>query len=132
MRGAALVLAAICPGCGGGEKALQPDQPNDRAAPARCADAAAVEEAISAVQRSDATEILLQGIDVTGADLRRIGQLGSLRTLDLGTQPLEISDDGVLALAGLTELRVLVLGAAPVSDAGLVAIEMANLLESIG
>jgi hypothetical protein len=119
---AALIVAAICLGCGGTGKAPSSTPPEALQDEARRVDAGAIDQAIAAVERGESAELLLQGAGVTGADLRRIGRLHSLRELNLGTQPVDLGDDDLLALRDLARLEVLVLGAAPISDDGLAAV----------
>src|SRR5262245_9061886 len=124
LRGMTLLLAGICLGCGappaGSSHARsEGDPPRGRRVDPRAIDLA-IERA--AAKRGEPAEIRLAGVEVSGADLRRIGHLASLRELDLGTQPLAIGDDDLLALSDLGDLQVLVLGAAPITDRGLAAL----------
>ncbi len=119
--GMTLVLAATCLGCGGADEAPSRAPPSAQPGGARRVDARAIDQAIAAVERGESAEILLPGIQVTGADLRRIGRLKMLHKLNLGTQPLDLGDD-LLALRDLAGLQELVLGAAPITDRGLAAV----------
>jgi len=118
---ALLIAALACAGCGDESPSRSVDPAGDRPV-ARRHDPQAIDAAIAAVERGQSVEIVLRGIQVSDADLQRIGRVKNLETLDLGAMAVEVTDEGLLALRDLADLRVLVLGSAPITDRGLAVV----------
>lgn len=79
---------------------------------------------------SPIVEVDLSGTNVTDDDLRLVGNLSELRTLNL--HRTGVSDAGVLHLQGLKHLVTLTIGDTRITNAGLKALTALEQLEFIG
>src|SRR5437764_947526 len=96
---------------------------------------AALEKVEAEVRRDEsrpgkpAVKVVLSGHKVTGAGLKELAGLESLRSLDVALT--EVTDAGLRGLAGLKQLRRLDLRSTKVTDAGLKALAKLKTLRSL-